>query len=76
VTDFLDEVARELRGDRERIAALEELERLTIELAAQLRRPVTVFDVVRAAPDAGERERRLALLRALRAGQDPSAPAG
>jgi hypothetical protein len=66
LNDFLEEVTRELRGDRERIAALEELERLTVELAAQLRRPVTVFDVVRAAPDVHERERRLALVRVLR----------
>jgi hypothetical protein len=66
LNDFLEEVTRELRGDRERIAALEELERLTVELAAQLRRPVTVFDVVRAAPDVRERERRLALVRVLR----------
>jgi hypothetical protein len=66
LNDFLEEVTRELRGDRERIAALEELERLTVELAAQLRRPVTVFDVVRAAGDVQERERRLALLRVLR----------
>jgi hypothetical protein len=66
LNDFLQEVTRELRGDRQRIAALEELERLTIELAAQLRRPVTVFDVVQAAPDRHERERRLALVRALR----------
>ena len=73
--DFRDEVARELRstyhelaGDRERIAALEELERLTIELAAELRRPLTVFDVIHGAPDTGERERRLALVRALRGG--------
>jgi hypothetical protein len=71
--DFLDEVARELRatyrelaGDRERIAALEELERLTIDLAARLRRPLTVFDVIRAAPDADERARRRELVRELR----------
>ena len=74
--DFRDEVARELRatyrelaGDRERVAALEELERLAIELAAALRRPLTVFDVVRGAPDTVERERRLALVRALRGGR-------
>lgn len=71
--DFRDEVALELRatyrdlaGDRERIAALEELERLTIELAAPLRRPVTVFDLVQAAPDRRERARRVALVRELR----------
>ena len=71
--DFRDEVVRELRasyaelaGDRERIVALEELERLAIELAAELRRPLTVFDVIRSAPDAGERVRRMALVRELR----------
>ncbi len=71
--DFRDEVARELRatyhelaGDRERIAALEELERLTIELAARLRRPLTVFDLVEASPDTHERQRRIALVRVLR----------
>lgn len=71
--DFRDEVGRELRasyhelaGDRERIAALEELERLTIDLAARLRRPLTVFDLVEAAPDRQERARRVALVRELR----------
>jgi hypothetical protein len=69
----LDEVASELRatyrdltGDRERIAALEELDRLTIELASQLRRPLTVLDLVEAAPDRRERARRIALVRELR----------
>jgi hypothetical protein len=73
--DFRDEVARELRatyrelaGDRERIAALEELERLAIELAAELRRPLTVFDVIQETSDATERERRRALVRRLRGG--------
>jgi hypothetical protein len=71
--DFRDEVESELRatyrelaGDRERIAALEELERLTIDLAARLRRPLTVFDLVEAAPDRRERARRVALVRELR----------
>jgi len=71
--DFRDEVARELRttyrelaGDRERITALEELERLTIDLAARLRRPLTVFDLVEAAPDSRERARRIELVRELR----------
>lgn len=71
--DFGDEVARELRatyrelaGDRERIAALEELERLAIDLAARLRRPLTVFDLVEAAPDNRERSRRITLVRELR----------
>jgi hypothetical protein len=71
--DFRDEVARELRatyrelaGGRERIAALEELERLAIDLAARLRRPLTVFDLVEAAPDSRERSRRITLVRELR----------
>jgi hypothetical protein len=71
--DFRDEVARELRatyhelaGDRERIAALEELERLAIDLAARLRRPLTVFDLIEAAPDRRERARRTTLVRELR----------
>ena len=71
--DFRDEVACELRAayselacDRARIAALEELERLTIELTGSLRKPLTVFDVIEAAADRHERERRLALVRELR----------
>ena len=71
--DFRDEVARELRmtyrdlaGERERITALEELERLTIDLAARLRRPLTVFDLVHAAPNKRERAHRIALVRQLR----------
>ena len=71
--DFRDEVARELRvtyselaGDRARIAALEELERLAIEIATELRRPLTVFDVISSSPDPRERTRRLALVRELR----------
>jgi len=71
--DFRHEVASELRatyrelaGDRERIAALEELERLAIDLATRLRRPLTVFDLVEGASDRRERERRLALVRELR----------
>jgi hypothetical protein len=71
--DFRAEVAgelratyRELAGDRDRIAALEELERLTIELAARLRRPLTVFDLVEAASDRRDRAHRIALVRELR----------
>jgi hypothetical protein len=71
--DFRAEVATELRatyrelaGDRDRIAALEELERLTIDLAARLRRPLTVFDLVEAASDKRDRARRIALVRELR----------
>ena len=72
-SDFCDEVARELKtsydelaGDRARVDALVELERVSLELAAELRRPLTVFDVIRAAPDAGERARRMDLVRVLR----------
>ena len=71
--DFRDEVVRELRvayrelaGDRARLEALEELERLAVELGGRLRKPLTVFDVIGAAPDAGERARRLELVRELR----------
>lgn len=71
--DFRDEVERELRatyrglaGDRKRIAALEELQRLTSDLAARLRRPLTVFDLIEEAPDSRERARRITLVRELR----------
>ena len=50
------------------MSALEELERLTLELAAELRRPLTVFDVLRTAPTVAERERRRALVQSLRGG--------
>jgi hypothetical protein len=71
--DFRDEVARELRvayhelaGDRARLEALEELERLATELGGRLRKPLTVFDVIGAAADAHERARRIELVRELR----------
>lgn len=71
--DFRDEVARELRvayrelaGDRARLEVLEELERLATELAGRLRKPLTVFDLIGAAADAGERARRIELVRELR----------
>jgi len=71
--DFRAEVAgelratyRELAGDRERIAALEQLEQLTIDLATSLRRPLTVFDFVDAAADTRDRAHRIALVRELR----------
>jgi hypothetical protein len=38
-----------------------------LQVIAELGRPVTVFDVVRFAPDAAERARRLRLIRELRA---------
>jgi hypothetical protein len=72
-SDFCDEVARELQasyaelaGDQCRVTALEELERLSLELAAELRRPLTVFDVIGTAHDPSERARRMELVRELR----------
>ena len=72
-SDFCDEVARELQasydvlaGDHARVVALEELEHLALELAAELRRPLTVFDVIGAAHDPGEKARRMELVRVLR----------
>lgn len=72
-SDFCEEVARELQasyaelaGDRARVRALQELEHLSLELSAELRRPLTVFDVIRAAPDPDERARRMELVRELR----------
>jgi hypothetical protein len=71
--DFLDEVETELDharaslcDDRDRVRALEELRRLAAGVSAELRRPITVFDVVRMAVDLDERERRVELVRALR----------
>jgi hypothetical protein len=76
--DFLDEVETELREaqrgltrDHTRMAALEELHRLTLALTHDLGRALTVFDVIRSADTRGERERRLALVRQLRT--DPTA---
>jgi hypothetical protein len=75
--DFLDEVETELgrmraslAESRERVAAIEELRLLAAHVAEQLDRPVTVFDVVRSSRDRGERERRLELVRRLRASPD------
>ncbi len=71
--DFLDEVETELREaqrefvqNRERTEALEELRRVALAVAAQLDRPITVFDVIRSTRDWIERERRVSLVRQLR----------
>jgi len=71
--DFLDEVETELskarRGlelDRCRITVLEDLLRVAAAVAAELDRPITVFDLVRSAPGRAERERRASLVRELR----------
>jgi len=79
--DFLDEVEGELdraRGslldDRERVRALEELRRLAVTVSADLRRPITVFDVVRSTTDRDERDRRLELVRSLRPRSPGPAP--
>jgi hypothetical protein len=68
--DFLDEVETELararrtvEHDAAHVAALDELRRAAATTALRLGRPVTVFDVVRSAPD---RDRMLALARRLR----------
>ena len=71
--DFLDEVEtelfeaqRELVQNRERTEALVELRRVALAVAAQLDRPITVFDVIRSTRDWIERERRVLLVRQLR----------
>ena len=73
VRDFVDEVATELRRaarsltqNRDRLAVLEELREVAVVLAAELGRPITVFDVIRSAPTSNERERRIQLVRHLR----------
>jgi hypothetical protein len=72
-TDFLDEVETELREARRnleqncaRLVALEGLLEIALRLTADLRRPITVFDLVRSATDRAERERRVQLVRELR----------
>jgi hypothetical protein len=72
-TDFLDEVetalretARQLSGDHRRLATLEELAALCRQLRRDLGRPVSVFDLIRAAGGEGERQRRQTLVRELR----------
>jgi hypothetical protein len=71
--DFLDELESELRSARAAfahdhllVATLEELCALARPIAQELLRPVTVFDVIEAADDADERERRTNLVRLVR----------
>jgi hypothetical protein len=71
--DFLDELESELRSarvafahDHLLVATLEELCTLARTVARELLRPVTVFDVIEAAGDADERERRTNLVRLVR----------
>jgi hypothetical protein len=63
----LQEVRIRVHADHERLAALDELHTLGRRLSFELGRAVTVFDVIRTAGDTGERERRQALVRSLRA---------
>ena len=71
--DFLDEVRLELEDARrdmsrnnDRIADLEGLLVVVQGVAAELDRPITVFDVIRTAESRQERARRLELVRSLR----------
>jgi hypothetical protein len=71
--DFLDELDLELvearraaRSSSDRVSALEELRAVAADVAARLGRPITVFDLIRSAPDRSERERRAFLARHLR----------
>ena len=75
--DFLDEIETELRTsrralaqNRDRIAALEELRILALDLANRLDRSITVFDVIRSTRDRSEREQRASLVRQLRSKGD------
>jgi hypothetical protein len=71
--NFLDELQSELRcaqaafaHDHLLVVTLEELCTLARIVARELVRPVTVFDVIEAAVDADERERRTNLVRLIR----------
>ena len=71
--DFLEELESELRDaqaafahDHLLVVTLEELSTLARAVAQQLLRPVTVFDVIEAAGEAAERERRANLVRLVR----------
>jgi hypothetical protein len=81
--NFVDEVEAALEEthvqrdhDRELLVVLEELHALSLGLSFKLKRPVTVFDVIHSATDDGERTRRQALIRTLRAGRDEGRPPG
>ena len=72
-TDFVAEVELELAEARRRLrresarwSALEELCERATEVAARLRRPVTVVDVLASAEDEHERRRVAELVRELR----------
>jgi hypothetical protein len=72
--DFLEEIEMELAATRRsftrdctRTTSLEELQRLARTATHELGRPITVFDFIRAAATRHERERRLTLVRQLRA---------
>jgi hypothetical protein len=76
--DFLDEIEIELDAtrrsftrNRTRTAALEELHRLAQAVNQELGRSITVFDFIRTAATQHERDRRLALVRQLRAQTSP-----
>lgn len=76
--DFLDEVETELRDarrrltqNRDRLAALEDLLRVAVAVAAELGRPITVFDLIRSAHERAERARRAELVRHLRTTAQP-----
>jgi hypothetical protein len=78
---FVDEIELELHAarssvasDRERLAALEELHELATALGGELARTITVFDLVRSAPGDAERQRRILLVRQLRAHPAPGDP--
>ena len=62
----LDQAAAELVRLAERLSLLAELQQVAIDLALRLRRPVTLFDLVDAAPTQDERRRLRHLARLLR----------
>ena len=71
--DLLDEVERELRETRRslhrdslRLASLEQLRAISLSTRDALRRPITVFDLVRLASHEAERARRVHLIRTMR----------
>ena len=81
--DLLDEIDLELRalrarrrGHGERQLLLEELRAITVVEARQLGRPVSAADLVVGAPDEVERDRRRALVQALRAPEPEAADGG
>jgi hypothetical protein len=73
--DFLDELAFELDASRrevdrqvERLAALCELQRAAAAAVRDLRRPITIVDVLAAGRDQPDRDRLSELARRLRGG--------